>query len=86
VRGLAYLEHGSNDQNAALNLVTKANVVIPFQGEELMSEPKRSRAVFSTEDFRLIRDAVAHYTREVQDKPESVQYANLYHRLGSLVA
>ncbi len=51
-----------------------------------MSEPQRSRAVFSTEDFRLIRDAVAHYTREVQDKPESVKYANLYHRLGRLAA
>lgn len=47
-----------------------------------MSEPERSRAVFSTEDFRLIREAVAHYVREVKDPVESVKYSNLYHRLG----
>ena len=47
-----------------------------------MTQPTRSRAVFSQEDFGLIRTAIAHYLREVQDKPESVKYANLYHRLG----
>ena len=47
-----------------------------------MTEPTRSRAVFSSEDFGLLKDAVAHYLRAVQDKPESVKYANLYHRLG----
>ncbi|WP_293984868.1 hypothetical protein [Sphingobium sp.] len=45
-------------------------------------QPARSRAVFSAEDFGLIRTAIAHYLREVQDRPESVKYANLYHRLG----
>ncbi|WP_031310328.1 hypothetical protein [Sphingobium sp. C100] len=45
-------------------------------------QPTRSRAVFSQEDFGLIRTAIAHYLREVQDQPESVKYANLYHRLG----
>ena len=45
-------------------------------------EPARSRAVFSPEDFGLIRTAIAHYLREVQDETESVKYANLYHRLG----
>ncbi len=49
-----------------------------------MSEPQRARAVFSTEDFRLLRTAVAHYVREVQDQPESVKYSHLYHRLGSV--
>ncbi len=49
-----------------------------------MTEPTRSRAVFSTEDFRLIKAAVAHYLKEVQDQPESVKYSNLYHRLGRL--
>ena len=49
-----------------------------------MPEPARSRAVFSSEDFKLIREAVAHYLKEVQDSPESVKYANLYHRLGRL--
>ncbi|HET8611692.1 MAG TPA: hypothetical protein VFL92_02895 [Sphingomonas sp.] len=47
-------------------------------------EPARARAVFSTEDFALLRTAVAHYLREVQDKPESVKFSNLYHRLGRL--
>lgn len=46
------------------------------------AQPARSRAVFSPEDFGLIRTAIAHYLREVQDQPESVKYANLYHRLG----
>lgn len=49
-----------------------------------MSEPQRSRAVFSTEDFHLIRTAVAHYAREVKDKPESTKYSNLFHRLGRI--
>ncbi|MCB2052156.1 MAG: hypothetical protein KDE63_12090 [Novosphingobium sp.] len=47
-----------------------------------MAEPQRSRAVFSSEDFRLIRTAVAYYIREVKDDPESSKYANLYHRIG----
>lgn len=46
------------------------------------SQPTRSRAVFSPEDFGLIRTAIAHYLQEVQDQPESIKYANLYHRLG----
>ncbi len=49
-----------------------------------MTEPTRSRAVFSTEDFQLLKQAVAHYIREVQDKPESAKFSNLYHRLGRL--
>lgn len=49
-----------------------------------MSEPQRARAVFSTEDFRLLRNAVAHYAREKQDDPDSVKYSHLYHRLGSV--
>jgi hypothetical protein len=48
-----------------------------------MSEPTRSRAVLSTEDFELLREAVLHYLTEIQDKPESVKFSNLYHRLGS---
>ena len=47
-----------------------------------MSEPQRSRAVFSSEDFALIRAAVMHYMRAIQDTPESLKYASLYHRLG----
>ena len=45
-------------------------------------QPPRARPVFSTEDFELLRTAVLHYLRAVEDKPESVKYSNLYHRLG----
>lgn len=48
-----------------------------------MSEPQRARAVLSTEDLTLLRQAVAHYLETIQDKPESVKFAQLYHRLGS---
>ncbi len=46
-------------------------------------EPERVRAVFSTEDFQLLRAAVAHYLRE-KDAPNLKKYGNLYHRLGRL--
>lgn len=49
-----------------------------------MPEPVRSRAVVSSEDFRLLKKAVAEYLSVVQDSPESVKYSNLYHRLGRL--
>ncbi len=49
-----------------------------------IQQPQRSRAVFSQEDFDLIRTAIAHYLRENGDKPESSKYSNLYHRLGRL--
>jgi hypothetical protein len=51
---------------------------------ETKTEPARSRAVFSTEDFRLLKVAVADYMQKVQDTPESIKYGNLYHRLGRL--
>jgi len=47
-------------------------------------EPARARAVFSTEDFSLLRTAVQHYLQHIQDEPESVKFSNLYHRLGRL--
>ncbi len=46
------------------------------------SQPERSRAVFSQEDFRLIRTAVTHYLDSVTDETERRKYGNLYHRLG----
>lgn len=48
----------------------------------MSNEPQRSRAVFSTEDFRLLREAVGSHLQAVKDKPESVKFSNLYHRLG----
>lgn len=47
-------------------------------------EPERVRAVFSTEDFQLLRVAVAHYLRQEKDAPDLTKYGNLYHRLGRL--
>jgi len=47
-------------------------------------EPARARAVLSTQDYRLIQDAVLFYLKAHEDAPESVQYSNLYHRLGSV--
>lgn len=49
-----------------------------------IQEPQRSRAVFSQEDFELIRTAIAHYLKEIRDQPESSKYSHLYHRLGRL--
>ncbi len=48
-----------------------------------MSEPTRARAVLSTEDFKLIREAVLFYLKAHEDSPESIKFSNLYHRLGS---
>ena len=48
------------------------------------TDVQRSRAVFSSEDFELIRTAVGHYLQEVKDRPESMKYSNLYHRLGRI--
>ena len=46
-------------------------------------EPARARAVLSTEDFKLIQEAVRFYIQQHQDDPVSTKYSNLYHRLGS---
>ena len=48
-----------------------------------MTEPTRARAVLSTEDFKLIREAVLFYLKAHEDTPESVKFSHLYHRLGS---
>jgi predicted Zn-dependent peptidase len=50
-----------------------------------MAEPARARAVLSNEDFKLLREAVVHYIKEIEDQPESVKFSNLYHRLGSAI-
>ena len=49
-----------------------------------MPEPARARAVLSNEDFKLLREAVLHYLKVIEDTPESVKFSNLYHRLGSV--
>ncbi|MHA6723139.1 hypothetical protein [Sphingomonas sp. RS2018] len=54
--------------------------------DTITREPARARAVFSNEDFGLLRVAVmAHLQRpEIQNGPDSVKYSNLFHRLGRL--
>ncbi|MEO6093146.1 MAG: hypothetical protein ABIT04_13125 [Novosphingobium sp.] len=51
--------------------------------ETTTNEPKRARALLSTEDFKLIREAVLFYLKAHEDEPQSVKFSNLYHRLGS---
>ena len=48
-----------------------------------MSEPARARAVLSTEDLTLLRQALVHYLEAIKDQPESIKFSRLYHRLGS---
>lgn len=50
----------------------------------MMNEPQRTRAVFSTEDFSLMKEAVADYLRKIADDPRSSKFSSLYHRLGRL--
>jgi len=48
------------------------------------TEPQRSRAVFSTEDFTLLKEAIADYVKRIADDPRSAKFSSLYHRLGRL--
>jgi hypothetical protein len=48
-----------------------------------MTEPSRARAVLSNEDFKLLKEAVLFYLKEIQETPESIKFSNLYHRLSS---
>jgi hypothetical protein len=48
-----------------------------------MTEPPKSRAVLSTQDFKLIRKALEAYIPTIEDGEESKKFARLYHRLGS---
>ena len=50
----------------------------------MSTEPQRSRAVFSTEDFGLMKEAVAEHVRRIADDPRSAKFSSLYHRLGRL--
>jgi len=50
----------------------------------MTNEPQRPRAVFSTEDFELMKEAVGEHVRRIADDPRSAKFSNLYHRLGRL--
>jgi hypothetical protein len=47
-------------------------------------ENTRPRAVFSNEDFRLLRHAVAEIIRNSEDTAMSRKMSNLHHRLGRI--
>lgn len=47
-----------------------------------MPTPRPARAVFSNEDFGLLREAVAAYVRQIGEDPRSSKYVCLHHRLG----
>ena len=47
----------------------------------LAAQPCHARAVFATEDFKLLRAAVDHYLHKVKDGPDFAKYNNLHHRL-----
>lgn len=44
-----------------------------------------ARAVLSTDDFKLVRQAVLFYMQSHSDQPEVEKFSHLYHRLGSAV-
>ena len=48
-----------------------------------MTEPSRSRAVLSSEDFKLLRTALEHYLPTRAETEDSKKFARLYHRLGT---
>jgi hypothetical protein len=54
-----------------------------IMSEANTTEPKRARAVLSTQDFDLIREAVLFYLQNNVDKEGTAKFSNLYHRLGS---
>jgi hypothetical protein len=49
-----------------------------------MPEPSRPRAVFSTEDFDLMKKAVQFYLQNNIDAPDTIKFSSLFHRLGRL--
>jgi hypothetical protein len=40
--------------------------------------------VFCNQDFPLLRKALLHYLRSVEDDPDLARFSHLYHRLGRL--
>lgn len=49
-------------------------------------EPSRARALFSTADFRLLRDALTSHARGTEDREELARINALHHRLGTYVS
>ncbi len=48
-----------------------------------LKEPTRARALLSTADFRLIREALSSHAKTTDDARDLGRIAALHHRLGS---
>jgi predicted Zn-dependent peptidase len=48
------------------------------------SGPSLARPVFANQDFPLLRKALLHYLKSVEDDPDLMRMSHLYHRLGRL--
>jgi hypothetical protein len=48
-----------------------------------LREPTRARAVLSTEDFRLLKQALHFYLQAHEEGEEVNKFIHLYHRLGT---
>lgn len=48
-----------------------------------MAPPHRSRATFSNEDFKLLKEAVRFWIQNHENSELTSKYAHLYHRLGA---
>ena len=53
---------------------------------EQPKEPGRARALFSTADFRLLRDALASHAKVTDDREDLARINALHHRLGTYVS
>ncbi len=49
-----------------------------------MPEPARARPIFCSQDFALLRTAVAEYVRAHDGEEGIAKFVNLHHRLGRL--
>lgn len=48
-------------------------------------EPARARALFSTADFRLMRDALASHAKTTEDRDVLAKINAMHHRLGTYI-
>ncbi|WP_202389832.1 hypothetical protein [Parapontixanthobacter aurantiacus] len=46
-------------------------------------EPGRARALLSTSDFRLLREALTSHARTIDDREQLAKINALHHRLGN---
>jgi hypothetical protein len=50
---------------------------------DIVGEPGRARALLSTADFRLLRNALTSHARQIEDRDELAKINALHHRLGN---